>query len=43
LIAKTNFPYLMTEKENKKIVGSGDLRQMSEYPIPHGGHCIPAS
>jgi hypothetical protein len=36
------------------LVGSGDLRQMSEYPIPHGGQlsflhpeemeaCIPAS
>jgi hypothetical protein len=25
------------------FVGSGNLRQMSEYPIPHGEHCIPAS
>jgi hypothetical protein len=24
-------------------VGSGDLRQMSKYPIPHGEHCVPAS
>jgi hypothetical protein len=25
------------------VVGSGDQRQMSEYPIPHGEDCIPAS
>jgi hypothetical protein len=25
------------------LVGSRDRRQMSEYPIPHGEHCIPAS
>jgi hypothetical protein len=23
--------------QRKDIVGSGDLRQMSEHPIPHGG------
>jgi hypothetical protein len=28
-----------TENTKKKIVGCGDLRQMSEYPIPHGEHC----
>jgi hypothetical protein len=23
-----------------RTVGSGDLRQMSEYPIPHGGQLL---